>query len=95
MAPSTSIEDARPENVKAILTLTNERPAGWKGETGYIRPEMIKKFVPNPEVCLFYLCGPPPMTAAMKDMLKTMKVHESQWRVEDWEIPRKHDNQGQ
>ena len=77
-------------NIKIINTLTNEN---WKGETGFINKELILKYIKNPKNYLYYICGPPGMVIAMKDMLKELGISESKLRIEDWQLPGKHDEE--
>lgn len=44
-----------------------DKPAdGWKGDVGYVTPELVKKYLPAPGASSFiYVCGPPPMYKAV------------------------------
>ncbi len=77
--------------IKVINTLTKETPEGWKGETGAIDKEMIGKYVSNAKEKLWYVCGPPRMTDAMKEILQSMKIEEKRIRIEGWQVPGKND----
>ncbi|KAH8683571.1 nitrate reductase [Ilyonectria robusta] len=45
----------------------NQAPTGWKGGIGFVTPEMMKMWLPEPARDIKILfCGPPPMVAAMK-----------------------------
>lgn len=81
----------RISNIKVIKTLTDNVPDGWKGETGRINRQMIERYVSEPKDKLWYLCGPPPMIKAIKQILLEMNIPEKRLRVEDWQIPGKHD----
>jgi len=60
-------------NLKVVLTLA-EPDANWKGYTGNIDAEMIKKEIPEYVGTMFYVCGPPAMVQAMGNLLKTLDV---------------------
>jgi hypothetical protein len=58
-----------------IPTITEATPnATWHGETGFIRTDLIKKYLPEVQEPIYYLCGPPMMVAAMRDMLETLNI---------------------
>ncbi|PVU85390.1 hypothetical protein BB559_001103 [Furculomyces boomerangus] len=45
-----------------IHYVLDKPPKGWTGETGYISEDMVKKYMPNPELgddCVMFVCGPP------------------------------------
>ncbi|KAH7143566.1 hypothetical protein EDB81DRAFT_652172 [Dactylonectria macrodidyma] len=45
----------------------NQAPVGWRGGVGFVSPEMMKVWLPQPACDIkILLCGPPPMVAAMK-----------------------------
>jgi glycine betaine catabolism B len=77
--------------IRVVHTLTNEVPDGWKGERGFISWEMALRHIENPMKKRWYICGPPPMTKAMKEMLSTNGIPEKMIMVESWEIAGKHD----
>ena len=61
------------KSLKVVLALA-EPEANWKGYTGYINAEMIRKEIPDYRETLFYVCGPPEMVQAMESILNTMDV---------------------
>ena len=52
-------------------------PAGWQEETGRITADILRRHLPppGPETVLF-LCGPPPMTDALEEMLRGLGYPE-------------------
>ena len=52
-------------------------PAGWLEETGRITADILRKYLPpsSPETVLF-LCGPPPMTNVLEEMLRGLGYPE-------------------
>jgi len=75
------------KDYEVINILSEEKVDGY--EQGYIGKEVVEKHIEKPSVFLWYICGPPPMTEAMKKMLEEMGVAEDRWRVEPWELPGK------
>jgi|SRR5579884_1035183 len=60
------------------LTDTERLPRNWRGLTGRINANMIRKLVPDYQERTFYLSGPPDMVRATEDMLKNMQVNPNQ-----------------
>jgi NAD(P)H-flavin reductase len=49
--------------VKYVL---DKPPKGWKGESGFVTPEMISKHFPKGEDRVrAYVCGPPPQVKSL------------------------------
>ena len=57
------------KNLKIVYTLTDcpEHVEGCR--SGYIDEEMVHQEIPDFSECVFYICGPPGMVAAMSSML--------------------------
>lgn len=87
------LEKINNRNIKIIHTLSQEAPEGWKGEIGRINKEMVEKYVKNPKEKLWYICGPPLMADSIKKILIEMNIPQERLRIEDWQLPGKHDNQ--
>ncbi|MCL4403864.1 FAD-dependent oxidoreductase [Patescibacteria group bacterium] len=72
-------------NFKLIATMTDA--PDWPGEKGYITKEMIERCVSPLFPILssvFYLAGPPAMTAAMHKMLNDFGVSDDDIRMEEF-----------
>ena len=69
------------QNLKVIFTL-NEASSEWKGATGVVTAEMVKKEVPGYKETVFYVCGPPPMVEAMGKMIKELGLSAAQLKLE-------------
>ncbi len=54
----------------------------WKGERGFVTAETVRRFVPDLAGKAFYLCGPPPMMAALIGQLMSMGVPSRRIRFE-------------
>lgn len=81
------------KNFHLTNIITTNTCAGDSDECGRrIDEEIVRKYIPEPEDKLYYLCGPPPMMDAMEKMLKKMGINENKIRIEDWKLPGKHDD---
>jgi ferredoxin-NADP reductase len=65
------------ENMKVVFTL-NEADSGWKGATGFITADMIKKEIPDYEETVCYTCGPPPMVDIMGKLIEQLGLPKTQ-----------------
>ena len=74
------------KNYKLITTLTasEEAESGKSDETGYITEAMIKKYIPEFLSPIYYLAGPPAMTAALHGILTEHGVSEDDIRMEEF-----------
>jgi ferredoxin-NADP reductase len=69
------------ENLKVVFIL-NEASNAWKGATGVIDAELVKKEVPDYKERVFYVCGPPPMVQAMEKLITDLGLPQTQLRLE-------------
>lgn len=79
------------DNITIVNTLSDTESKKWTGHTGRIDKQLILEYVDNPENKLWYICGPPPMVAGMKILLEEIGINKDKIRVENWEMPGKHD----
>jgi glycine betaine catabolism B len=68
-------------NLKVVFALT-EPPAQWKGATGIINEDLIKKELPDYQENMFYTCGPPPMVEAMEKLVGNLGLQKDQLKLE-------------
>ena len=68
-------------NFKVVITITRPSQA-WKGLTGRINMEMIKRIVPDYSERVFYTCGPRPMVDATLAIMTKMGLQERQIKYE-------------
>ena len=68
-------------NIKVIETVTKPSP-DWKGISGRINAEMVKKYIPDFLERTFYTSGPQKMVDAMVSLLKELKVPDEQIKQE-------------
>ena len=68
-------------NLKMVC-IVNQPTTLWRGETGIINAEMIKKALPDYKETMFYTCGPPPMVKAMETIIESLGLTKTQMRQE-------------
>jgi glycine betaine catabolism B len=71
-------EDAQRVGVKTIYVATENPPAGWTGQTGFITQEMIQTQTPDWKERTFYVSGPEAMVMAYEKMLTKMGLPRKQ-----------------
>lgn len=78
--------EARNPNFRlvALMSAAEKSAPPWRGETGYIRRDLIERFVAEPQAALYYFAGPPAMTEAMHALLAEMGVDETAMRHEEF-----------
>ena len=69
------------KNLKLVFTV-NEATPQWKGATGIINAEMIKRELPDYKDNIFYVCGPPPMVKAMETLIESLGLPKTQLKLE-------------
>ena len=80
-----NLETTNP-NFRFIGTMTDmpRSKKAWDGETGYIKKELLSKYLSNLPGPVYYIAGPPAMVAAMREMLVTAGVDEDDVRTEEF-----------
>ena len=63
------------KNLKVVF-IVNEATSQWKGATGVITADMIKKELPDYMENMFYVCGPPPMVAAIEKLIVSIGLQK-------------------
>lgn len=56
----------------------------WSGERGYITDSLIRKYVPDLHIPIYYICGSAVMVTAIQELLIEMGINESNIKVEDF-----------
>ncbi|SFE21725.1 Ferredoxin-NADP reductase [Lentibacillus persicus] len=72
------------KNFKFVPVMTQVDSAEWKGETGHIDEDMLKRYVSDVNEPIYYLSGPGGMVNAMYDMLVEAGVNEDNIRAEEF-----------
>ena len=76
---------AKESEFRLIITVTRPQEGdGWKGETGHVNTEMMKREVPDFMERISYICGPPAFVKACKDALISMGVKSENVKAEMW-----------
>ncbi len=80
--------DERFENFDWRVALSDPMPEdNWEGLTGFIHNVVFDQYLkdhPAPEDCEYYLCGPPPMVAAVLKMLDDLGVEPENILLDDF-----------
>ncbi len=69
------------KNLRIVFTI-NEATGQWKGKTGIINADMVKKELPDYKDNIFYTCGPPPMVKAMENLVESLGLSKAQLKLE-------------
>lgn len=56
----------------------------WTGETGFITAGILKKYIPDLSVPLYYVCGSPAMVIGLQETLAEMEIDAHKIRIEDF-----------
>jgi Na+-transporting NADH:ubiquinone oxidoreductase subunit F len=71
-----------------VVALSEPRPEdAWTGEVGFIHEVLLRSYLqehPTPELCEYYLCGPPLMLQATRAMLDRLGVPSENVRFDDF-----------
>ncbi len=80
-----ALQSANP-NFRLIATMAEPEKSArpWSGETGFIRREMLERYLPDLIAPIYYFAGPPAMTAAMHRMLEDLGLGEESMRYEEF-----------
>lgn len=73
-------------NYRLIATMAEAEKSAqrWSGETGFIRPDMLERHLPDLKSPVYYFAGPPPMTMAMQQMLEGIGIGDQAMRYEEF-----------
>ncbi|MCZ6459099.1 MAG: NADH:ubiquinone reductase (Na(+)-transporting) subunit F [Gammaproteobacteria bacterium] len=76
------------DNFEWHVALSDPLPEDdWQGHVGFIHQVVFNEYLkdhPNPEDCEYYLCGPPPMVAAILQMLEDLGVEPDNVLLDDF-----------
>lgn len=71
-------------NFTFVPVMTRLTPNEYKGETGHVTQEMLKKYVPDIQSSIFYLSGPAGMVQTMRQLLVDAQANEDNIRTEEF-----------
>jgi Na+-transporting NADH:ubiquinone oxidoreductase subunit F len=79
---------AEHDNFEWHVALSDPLPDDhWNGPTGFVHKLVYEQLLKNhaaPELCEYYICGPPLMNAAVIKMLSDLGVEEEQIALDDF-----------
>ena len=80
-----ALEQANP-NYRLVATMTQPEASArpWKGETGQIRPGLLKRHLPDLKSPVYYCAGPQGMAMAMELMLSDLGASDEDVRSEEF-----------
>lgn len=67
-----------------MVAAFSEPPADWKGETGFIRRDLLARHLPDLRAPVYYFAGPPAMAMGMQTMLGEIGVPDADMRSEEF-----------
>jgi len=71
-------------NEKGIWVLQATAMPSILVETGFITHTLIKKYIPDISLPIYYVCGSPAMVNALKETLLEMGINEEKIKIEDF-----------
>lgn len=69
-------------NLNFVPVMT--RDESWTGERGHIDEEMLRRYVDDLSLPIYYISGPAPMVSAMRQLLAGVGVSEDNIRTEEF-----------
>jgi ferredoxin-NADP reductase len=80
-----ALEQANP-NYRLVATMAEAEKSSrpWRGETGFIRRELLERHLRDLAAPVYYFAGPPAMAMAMQSMLAELGVSENDMRSEEF-----------
>jgi predicted ferric reductase len=83
----TEIEELTQRLDLRVIHVLKDQPDGWTGESGFLNAEILARHLPGDKGgIVFFLCGPPPMTAAAREALLLQGVGADRIRAEIFEL---------
>jgi ferredoxin-NADP reductase len=83
MAFRVELEELAKKNKNlSLIFIINQPTEQWKGATGNINAEMIKKLLPDYQENVFFTCGPPPMVEAMEKLMVNLGLPKEKLKRE-------------
>jgi ferredoxin-NADP reductase len=76
------IEDQHP--FFKLIPVFEKADADWEGEKGYINDAILRKYIPDLNAPIYYICGSPVMVTAIQELLAELDINPDQVNVEDF-----------
>jgi predicted ferric reductase len=81
------LEDLRDRLDLRVVHVPESPPGGWEGESGLMDDGLLDRHLPErPERQRYFLCGPPPMMAAVRDLLAERGVAPADIEFERFDL---------
>jgi glycine betaine catabolism B len=65
-----------------VAFIVSQATPDWKGSTGRIDANIVKRMLPDLNEYIFYTCGPPPMVKAMQDLIENLGLPKEKLKLE-------------
>lgn len=73
-------------NLQVVYVL-EQAPDGWEGETGFVTPELLARYLPENRFELkYFICGPEPMLNAVEHALQKLGISLEQTNAERFNL---------
>ena len=70
-----------------VIHVLTQPPADWRGESGFVTPELLQKHLPgDAQQFEYFLCGPKPMSEAVQQGLHNLGVPLSRINFELFDL---------
>jgi predicted ferric reductase len=81
------IDELRDDLNLEIIHVLEQAPDGWEGETGFITPAMMARYLPQDRFnLLYFICGPEPMMDAVENGLVQLGISLEQTHAERFNL---------
>lgn len=77
------------KNINIKYVLSQEQTSDPAYMFGRIDADFLRQNIPDVANKKFYICGPPPMVAALKEALISLTVNEDNIHVDNWDFAKK------
>lgn len=67
-----------------FIPVMEQTNSPWQGEIGYITYTLLKKYLPNINDVIYYICGSPAMVTALQETIMEMGIDANAVKVEDF-----------
>lgn len=73
-------------NIKIVYSVTDEKSDEWRGERRRIDKNMLTKYLTDGQISdsIFYVCGPPEMLNAMREILQELQIPDDRMKAEEF-----------
>lgn len=78
-------EDGKNPGLEIVHVLSGAE-AAWEGRRGHVNRELLEECTGDVDECMYFLCGPPPMTKAVTASLEEMGIPAGRIRSERFSL---------